>query len=330
MLARCFPAQPQPGHRPGRAAFTLIELLVVIAIIALLIGLLFPAIQAARESARLARCKSNLRQIVLALQTFEQQQGHYPSAGWGWKWPPAPHLRGEMQPGSWIYPLLPYLDHHGLFGEQATTEQRLATPLEIFYCPTRRPPALYPCTNDEVVAPWVAEVNKSDYAACAGDHDDPNAAGLTRPFFQPTVFADGANPNWWLAQGEVRDATGIIFQRSNISQGHVRDGNSCTYAVGEKNLDPNHYTDGAGIGDKESIFHGANDDTSRVCWPPSGPPRRDTPGFSDRNLFGSAHELGCMFAFLDGSVRPIRFGLDVETHRRLGNRHDGLPVNVEP
>lgn len=320
----------QPRRRSTRSAFTLIELLVVVAIVALLLLLLLPAVQAARESARLARCKSNLRQIVLALHTFEHQQGYYPSAGWGWRWPPAPELRGEMQPGSWIYPLLPYLDYQSLYGENATTEERLATPLEIFYCPSRRLPVAYPCTNDEIAEPFVAHVNKSDYAACAGDHDDPNAAGLTRPFFQPTVFSQGANPQWWLDQGEVRDASGIIFQRSNITHGMVLDGAAYVYAVGEKNLDPNHYTDGAGMGDKESIFHGANDDTSRVCWPPSGPPRRDTPGFSDRNLFGSAHESACLFAFLDGSVRPIRFGLDVETHRRLGNRHDGLPVNVAP
>lgn len=320
----------QPRRRSTRSAFTLIELLVVVAIVALLLLLLLPAVQAARESARLARCKSNLRQIVLALHTFEHQQGYYPSAGWGWRWPPAPELRGEMQPGSWIYPLLPCLDYQSLYGENATTEERLATPLEIFYCPSRRLPVAYPCTNDEIAEPFVAHVNKSDYAACAGDHDDPNAAGLTRPFFQPTVFSQGANPQWWLDQGEVRDATGIIFQRSNITHGMVLDGSAYVYAVGEKNLDPNHYTDGAGMGDKESIFHGANDDTSRVCWPPSGPPRRDTPGFSDRNLFGSAHESACLFAFLDGSVRPIRFGLDVETHRRLGNRHDGLPVNVAP
>lgn len=320
----------QPRRRSTRSAFTLIELLVVVAIVALLLLLLLPAVQAARESARLARCKSNLRQIVLALHTFEHQQGYYPSAGWGWRWPPAPELRGEMQPGSWIYPLLPCLDYQSLYGENATTEERLATPLEIFYCPSRRLPVAYPCTNDEIAEPFVAHVNKSDYAACAGDHDDPNAAGLTRPFFQPTVFSQGANPQWWLDQGEVRDASGIIFQRSNITHGMVLDGAAYVYAVGEKNLDPNHYTDGAGMGDKESIFHGANDDTSRVCWPPSGPPRRDTPGFSDRNLFGSAHESACLFAFLDGSVRPIRFGLDVETHRRLGNRHDGLPVNVAP
>lgn len=320
-------AQHCPRRRP---AFTLIELLVVIAIVALLLLLLLPAVQAARESARLARCKSNLRQIVLALHTFEQQQGHYPSAGWGWMWPPSPQLRGEIQPGSWIYPLLPCLDYQSLHGEAVTTEQRLSTPLAVFYCPSRRLPDVYPCTNHDVAEPFVANVNKSDYAACAGDHNDPNAAGLTRPFFQPTAFHQGADPKWWQDQGEVRDATGIIFQRSNVTHGQVFDGVTYTYAVGEKNLDPNHYTDGAGIGDKESIFHGANDDTSRVCWPPSGSPRRDTPGFSDRNLFGSAHESVCLFAFLDGSVRPIRFGLDVETHRRLGNRLDGLAVNVTP
>ncbi len=326
---RDVPAPTSAARSARFRGFTLIELLVVIAIIALLIALLLPAIQAARESARAARCRGNIRQIVLSLQIYEERNGFYPSAGWGWMWPPTPSLERDLQSGSWIYPILPLMDQSSLYGADVSTQVLVKTPVEVFYCPSRRPPAAYPCTNDELIPNITGNVNKSDYAACAGDHNDPNSAGISRSFFQPLSFANGSDPAWWASQGEVRDATGIIFQRSNVTHGQVTDGDTYTYAVGEKNLDPEHYMDGAGVGDKESIFHGANDDTSRVCWPASGPPVRDTPGFSDRNLFGSAHPIGCLFGFLDGSVRPVRFGLDVETHRRLGNRHDGLPINLE-
>ncbi len=177
------------GHSaPG---YTLIELLVVIAVIAILIALLLPALQAARESARATRCRSNLRQIVLSIQLFEQQNGYYPSAGWGWKWPPHDGLKADMQPGSWIYPVLPFMEGNTLAGSQADTDTLVRTPLAIFYCPSRRTAAAYPCTNDDLIPHIEGDVNKSDYAACAGDHDDPNAAGLTRPFFSrfrsPTV-----------------------------------------------------------------------------------------------------------------------------------------------
>ena len=77
----------------------------------------------------------------------------------------------------------------------------------------------------------------------------------------------------------------------------------------------------------ESVYHGDNDDTSRVTYPPDGGPRQDgrTPS---RNLFGSAHPAGCNFALADGSVRSVAYTIDVETHRRLGNRQDGLAAQL--
>jgi hypothetical protein len=163
-------------------------------------------------------------------------------------------------------------------GDQTPDEARLATVLPGFYCPSRRAADVYPCVNSEVYAPKAELVAKSDYAANAGDHDEPNAAGPGQLFVQPETLEQGDDSAWWAMQGVVLDSNGLVFQRSSVRMADIPDGTAHTYLVGEKSLDPEHYTSGAGLGDMESVYHGDDDDT-RVTFPGDWPPGATRPAW---------------------------------------------------
>src|SRR5665647_549730 len=99
----------------SKNAFTLVELLVVITIIGILIALLLPAVQAAREAARKMQCSNNLKQLALGCLNHEQAQGFYPSGGWRWSLGGDPDCGfGRRQPGGFLYNLLPYIEQQSL------------------------------------------------------------------------------------------------------------------------------------------------------------------------------------------------------------------------
>src|SRR5262245_8130625 len=103
-------------HSHARRAFTLVELLVVIAIIGILVALLLPAIQAAREAARRSQCKNNLRQIALSCLNHESTHKFFPHGGWSFGWMGDPDQGyGPQQPGGWIYAVAPYLEEQAVF-----------------------------------------------------------------------------------------------------------------------------------------------------------------------------------------------------------------------
>src|SRR5262245_9238880 len=112
---RRHPSAPRP---PGarRAAFTLIELLVVIAIIAILIGLLLPAVQAIREAAARIQCANNLKNLALGCIDHQTTTGRLPAGGWGWLWNGDPDRpTNRHQPGGWAYNVLPYVEQDNVY-----------------------------------------------------------------------------------------------------------------------------------------------------------------------------------------------------------------------
>ncbi|MCA9188985.1 MAG: DUF1559 domain-containing protein [Pirellulaceae bacterium] len=322
--------------RPG---FTLVELLVVIAIIGLLVALLLPAVNAAREAARLNGCKNNLKQLALGCIVHESAQGHYPTGGWGNDWVgDADRGYNGEQPGGWIYNLMPFIEETALHDQAGdgdpkqitnaqleATRNMLLSPLNIINCPTRRSHGTFTAgdTADAINAARLSQigfVGRGDYAANVGHTGPYDHGGPASMTVVDRGFALWANDELGkLVNGG--ELTGISFQRSEVSSRHVTDGTSKTYMCGERYINSDNYENGEDKGDNETWCTGANNDNFRIT---VGVPRRDTPGLQSADSFGSAHAAVWQMAWCDGHVSALSFDIDLETHRCLSNRKDGL------
>jgi prepilin-type N-terminal cleavage/methylation domain-containing protein/prepilin-type processing-associated H-X9-DG protein len=316
--------------------FTLVELLVVIAIIGILVALLLPAIQAAREAARRMQCSNNLKQMGLAVHTHIDSQKNFPTGGWGFDWVGDPD-RGyaKSQPGGWCYNILPGLEQLGLHnlgkGADTATKRDLArqlthTALTVYNCPTRRAAIAYPnpyrgnfiainasdnTSNDNVVS-------RSDYAACSSGAEVGMGIAGPRSIAEASTFA------WPPSDPKVSGLNGVTYVHSEVRVREVIDGLSQTIFAGEKYLNPDQYFTGWDGADNESTFCGWDNDNCRTTF---SPPLRDRRGSYQTDYFGSAHSSVCNFLFCDGSVHPLAYTIDTFTFNHLGDRQDRTPID---
>ena len=319
--------------RPG---FTLIELLVVIAIIGILISLLLPAVQAARESARRVQCVNNLKQLSLACLAHAEHHGFLPTGGWAWGWAGDPDRGfGKEQPGGWHYNVLPFMELNSLhergFDGQNLTEGclRVQAPVALFHCPSRRKAMAYPYTHGSpyynINKPSV--IGRSDYAGCGGD-----IPGITY-WKGPATLEEGdamSEDAWGEQKGGWKNATGVIFRRSMVRFAHIRDGTSFTYMLGERYLNPDFYENGELCANDQGWDLGYDYDVNRWA---NKPPMQDRSGYNDNGgcdtIFGSAHWGKFHMSLCDGSVHDVNYSIDLKTHRQLGNRQDGKMVSLD-
>lgn len=314
--------------------FTLVELLVVIAIIGMLVGLLLPAVQQAREAARQMQCNNHLRQQGLAALNLETSHQIFPSGGWYPQWVGDPDLgfRGN-QPGSWCYSLLPYLEQQALWSlgqngveefDDVQKEQaaiRAGVVVSLFYCPSRRPALVYPFngSTSPVNMSAITHCCKTDYAANSADGYDGVGFGVKTVAAGKSAVVNGGK-------------TGIVSGKSEVSIAEVQDGTSNTYLFGEKFVDPQYYTSPKKDGNDDTVaWVGVNDDVLRYtlynetrtyC------PYQDRVGLETAKAFGSAHAGAWGVVMCDGSVHRVSYSIDAKIHSYLGKKADREPVQL--
>jgi prepilin-type N-terminal cleavage/methylation domain-containing protein/prepilin-type processing-associated H-X9-DG protein len=350
----------------NRAAFTLLELLVVIAVISMLIAMLLPAAQSAREAARNIECKNHLKQIGLAWHSHLSAQKFFPTGGWGSNWAGDPDQGfDKRQPGGWAYNILPFMEECSIhnfgkglsYGGVPDKKDVLASAAQsvaaIFLCPSRRPQnslfVFQPSSSSyaNINLRNVASVWRGDYCANAGDQMKPEQLNAPQGVQQinDTQFAFDRTDDPAL-RGY---ANGVSYYQSTISMRQITDGASHKYMVGEKFLYVDRYYTGDDPGDNDWLWTGWDDDLYRtaginytgkpgpsVSTPSPIPPQADmlssmadaTTRIYEANMWGSPHLAAFNMVFCDGSVRSLPYGIDLLVHRRLHNRASGFDTDL--
>jgi prepilin-type N-terminal cleavage/methylation domain-containing protein/prepilin-type processing-associated H-X9-DG protein len=316
-----------------RSGFTLVELLVVIAIIGVLVALLLPAVQAAREAARRMQCQNNLKQMALAVHNFEDTFKIFPSHGTGG----GPTLIGSTpatanstptQAAGALFQILPYLEETNTYN-LGNVNAIQAQPIKTYFCPSRRKPNTTRFTGSRRIA-------LNDYAI-------------------PIWGAPGAAPNaqcWGLPGNstyDIRHDSCIFVRAVNNQTGRpadVTDGLSNTMMFGEKFVDNKRYYPPEVNQDiaPQGLWGGTIGWTDSGYWAPINSwsttrctqmvPNRDA-DYESRNPaqpwwhgFGGPHPGGLNICLADGSVRSISWTIPGAVFQLVARKNDGLIVDI--
>jgi prepilin-type N-terminal cleavage/methylation domain-containing protein/prepilin-type processing-associated H-X9-DG protein len=287
-------------------AFTLIELLVVIAIIAILIGLLLPAVQKVREAAARMRCGNHLKQLGIALHSYHDTNSYMPGGGFSpWE-----------QHGSWPIQILPQIEQDNLarLNPQNNNANVLRTHgVAIFVCPSRRTNGFLSTGNYTI-----------DYAAAT----PANAPGSWDQFWHGDIWG-GYSGTWSsgayrgvIARGGLWTPTGRWYG-SKVTMTSISDGTTNTLLLSEKQLNPQAYVNGDWH-DDAGWADGWDPDVIRYTgFTPNPDSRYNNQGGWEGYRFGGVHSGGINSLMADGSVRFINYNVDPNTFNAIGTRNGG-------
>jgi prepilin-type N-terminal cleavage/methylation domain-containing protein len=288
-------------HRQERrTGFTLVELLVVIAIIGILVALLLPAVQAAREAARRTQCQNNLKQMGLAMHNHHDTFKKFPSGGLDWTQPRT--LTSSNSPANytaqawgWAYQILPFMEQQPLWREpnDATVA---STPVPTYNCPSLRGPTLYAYSQSSPTG-YRAMM---DYAGNGGTFGIYSVSTSVNSLDGPICFTGQA-----------------------VGMAVLTDGTSNTLMIGEKYV--NRIKPGPDCNDDQGWVDGWDNDTMCFAKDTSGNvqlPKRDDNVLTCGLIFGAPHEL-LQTVFCDGAVRRIPYSIDATIWVRVCAGRDG-------
>ncbi len=310
-------------NRIRRNAFTLVELLVVIAIIGILVGLLLPAVQQAREAARRMQCTNHLKQLGLAIHNYESTYKKFPNNN-------PTVLRGDGRryiQGPWTIAILPFIEQAPLYNQwdqnlgfgEGGNRSLLVSPIPIYHCPSSPVPAV--ASFPPLTATWSADlaaIGPGRYNATAVDYHPPLTVSEP-PMLSTSTRVQAALP-----------------QQSTYGFSGITDGTSNTLLFGEVAGFPRRFNKRVDVGDNSPVFGhlGAwcrmltikSDATGAVLY--GGNCLVNCTNFASTNLY-AFHSGGANHTRFDGSVGFVSEGISLDAFYRLFAVSDGLPMIEE-